>query len=71
VPWSPAAQAGGVEDETTWAALAASDVELIQGYVIARPLPPVELEKFIAAEVDRRTFAGRPIGKHPAAIELS
>jgi diguanylate cyclase (GGDEF)-like protein len=36
--------AEGVEDEITWRRLAAAGCELIQGYVLSRPLPADELE---------------------------
>jgi EAL domain-containing protein (putative c-di-GMP-specific phosphodiesterase class I) len=36
--------AEGVEDEITWRRLATAGCELIQGYVLSRPLPADELE---------------------------
>jgi diguanylate cyclase (GGDEF)-like protein len=36
--------AEGVEDRNTWRRLATAGCELIQGYVLSRPLPPEELE---------------------------
>jgi diguanylate cyclase (GGDEF)-like protein len=37
--------AEGVEDRGTWSRLAAAGCELIQGYVLSRPVPPDELEE--------------------------
>ncbi len=41
--------AEGVEDEQTWDALSALDCELIQGYLLSRPLPAAELEPQLLA----------------------
>jgi diguanylate cyclase (GGDEF)-like protein len=40
--------AEGVENNETWEQLDALGCDLIQGYVLARPLPPRELEKLLA-----------------------
>ncbi|HYV16301.1 MAG TPA: EAL domain-containing protein [Conexibacter sp.] len=42
--------AEGVENQETWDALAASRCELVQGYVLSRPLPARELERLIAPQ---------------------
>jgi EAL domain-containing protein (putative c-di-GMP-specific phosphodiesterase class I) len=39
--------AEGVEDDETWAQLTALGCDLIQGYALARPLPPAELEELL------------------------
>jgi diguanylate cyclase (GGDEF)-like protein len=39
--------AEGVEDDSTWAQLAAMGCELIQGYALARPMPAGELGKLL------------------------
>jgi EAL domain-containing protein (putative c-di-GMP-specific phosphodiesterase class I) len=39
--------AEGVEDEETWTALNGLGCQLIQGYLLSRPLPPDELEKLM------------------------
>ena len=45
--------AEGVEDEETWSALTALGCQLIQGYLLSRPLPAAELEpQLIAHAVD-------------------
>ena len=41
--------AEGVENQETWDALNALDCELIQGYLLSRPLPAGELEQLLAA----------------------
>ena len=41
--------AEGVEDDATWKELAGLGCELIQGFLLARPLPPAELEEFLGA----------------------
>jgi diguanylate cyclase (GGDEF)-like protein len=43
------AVAEGVEDEATWQALCALGCEMIQGYFLARPLPPGDLHAYLAA----------------------
>jgi diguanylate cyclase (GGDEF)-like protein len=42
--------AEGVEDEETWTALNGLGAQLIQGYLLSRPLPADELEKLMALE---------------------
>jgi diguanylate cyclase (GGDEF)-like protein len=42
--------AEGVEDEATWQALDGLGCELIQGYVLSRPLPADELEQVLNAQ---------------------
>jgi diguanylate cyclase (GGDEF)-like protein len=39
--------AEGVEDDETWEQLTAIGCDLIQGYALARPLPPAELEELL------------------------
>jgi diguanylate cyclase (GGDEF)-like protein len=46
--------AEGVEDDATWSSLAEDGCELVQGYVISRPVPAAELEELL-----RRTAAPR------------
>jgi EAL domain-containing protein (putative c-di-GMP-specific phosphodiesterase class I) len=41
--------AEGVEDEATWARLAALGCELIQGYALSRPVPAAELAPLLGA----------------------
>ena len=41
--------AEGVEDEATWEALRELDCDLIQGYLLSRPLPAAELERSCSA----------------------
>jgi diguanylate cyclase (GGDEF)-like protein len=48
--------AEGVEDRNTWRRLATAGCELIQGYVLSRPLPPEELE----ATLRNATLTDRP-----------
>jgi diguanylate cyclase (GGDEF)-like protein len=43
------AVAEGVEDEAAWQALCGLGCEMIQGYYLARPLPPGDLHAFLAA----------------------
>jgi diguanylate cyclase (GGDEF)-like protein len=50
--------AEGVEDEETWDALNALDCELIQGYLLSRPLPAEELEPILAAAGAATAAAG-------------
>ncbi|HWF73324.1 MAG TPA: bifunctional diguanylate cyclase/phosphodiesterase [Solirubrobacteraceae bacterium] len=50
--------AEGVEDEETWQALAGLGCELVQGYVLSRPLPADELEQVLNAQPARP--AGEP-----------
>jgi diguanylate cyclase len=45
--------AEGVEDEATWQALDELGCELIQGYVLSRPLPADELERVLNAQSAR------------------
>ena len=40
--------AEGVEDEATWARLAEMDCDFVQGYVLARPLPPEQFSEWLA-----------------------
>ncbi len=42
--------AEGVEDEATWQALDALGCELVQGYVLGRPVPAAELEQVLNAQ---------------------
>ncbi len=46
--------AEGVEDEATWHALDELGCELIQGYVLSRPLPAEELEQILNAQLLRQ-----------------
>jgi diguanylate cyclase (GGDEF)-like protein len=46
--------AEGVEDERTWAALAALGADEAQGYVLSRPLPPGALRSWLLARGCRR-----------------
>jgi EAL domain-containing protein (putative c-di-GMP-specific phosphodiesterase class I) len=43
------AVAEGVEDEPAWQALCGLGCEMVQGYYLARPLPPGDLHAFLAA----------------------
>jgi diguanylate cyclase (GGDEF)-like protein len=45
--------AEGVEDEPTWAALEALGCELVQGYVLSRPVPAAELEQLLNANTSQ------------------
>jgi EAL domain-containing protein (putative c-di-GMP-specific phosphodiesterase class I) len=49
--------AEGVEDEATWAQLAALGAELVQGYALGRPVPAAELE------LSRPTRAAAPAAR--------
>jgi EAL domain-containing protein (putative c-di-GMP-specific phosphodiesterase class I) len=42
--------AEGVEDEATWQELDKLGCELVQGYVLSRPLPAAELEQILNAQ---------------------
>jgi diguanylate cyclase (GGDEF)-like protein len=41
--------AEGVEDEATWALLAAAGCDLVQGYALSRPLPAGDIERLLGA----------------------
>jgi len=43
--------AEGVEDQMTWDALAALGCDLVQGYLISRPLPAAALQQWFSREV--------------------
>jgi diguanylate cyclase len=62
--------AEGVEDEDTWAVLAELGAEAIQGYVLSRPLPAVQLDAWLAARRDgaiaRCAVPGAPVSTHAA-----
>jgi diguanylate cyclase (GGDEF)-like protein len=49
--------AEGVEDEATWEALRECDCDLIQGYLLSRPLPAAELEPQLHSAAARATPA--------------
>jgi predicted signal transduction protein with EAL and GGDEF domain len=57
--------AEGVEDHQTWDELSALDCELIQGYLISRPVPAADLERQLQAQRDQRLAAG---GATPEAL---
>jgi diguanylate cyclase len=44
--------AEGVEDEETWASLAALGADAIQGYVLSHPLPAAQMDAWLAARRD-------------------
>ena len=50
--------AEGVEDHQTWDELSALDCELIQGYLISRPVPAADLEHQLKAQRDQQPAAG-------------
>jgi diguanylate cyclase (GGDEF)-like protein len=45
--------AEGLEDEETWQALESLDCDLVQGYVLSRPVPGLELERELNAQAVR------------------
>jgi diguanylate cyclase (GGDEF)-like protein len=49
--------AEGVEDRGTMEALRALDCDLIQGYLISRPLPAADIEAQLASQADQRVSA--------------
>ena len=49
--------AEGVEDAATWDALRALDCDLIQGYLLGRPVPAAELTAQLAGDEDRPAAA--------------
>ena len=49
--------AEGVEDDESWARLAALGCELVQGYVLSRPVPAAEVPGLLAR-------SGEPAGDH-------
>ena len=61
--------AEGVEDEATWALLAALGADAIQGYGLCRPLPAAQLDAWLAARRDggvaRCAVPGTPSSTHP------
>jgi EAL domain-containing protein (putative c-di-GMP-specific phosphodiesterase class I) len=46
--------AEGVEDEQTWAELRPLGGDVVQGYVLSRPLPPAAADEFVADRGARR-----------------
>ena len=42
--------AEGLEDEQTWQALDGLDCDLVQGYILSRPVPGAELEQQLNAQ---------------------
>ena len=55
--------AEGVEDEETWTALNGLGCQLIQGFLLSRPLPPGELEKLLPLVTEQPN--GRPVRASP------
>jgi diguanylate cyclase (GGDEF)-like protein len=60
--------AEGVEDEETWALLAELGADAIQGFVLSRPLPPAQLDAWLATRRDgaiaRCAVPGTPASTH-------
>jgi diguanylate cyclase (GGDEF)-like protein len=60
--------AEGVEDDETWALLAALGADAIQGYVLSRPLPAAQIDAWLAARRDgaiaRCAVPGTPSSTH-------
>jgi diguanylate cyclase len=50
--------AEGVEDHQTWDELSVLDCELIQGYLISRPVPAADLEHQLKAQRDQQLASG-------------
>ncbi|MGH2894049.1 MAG: EAL domain-containing protein, partial [Solirubrobacteraceae bacterium] len=50
--------AEGVEDRWTWDALRVLDCDLIQGYLISRPLPAADIESQLESQSRQRLTTG-------------
>jgi len=55
--------AEGVEDDETWTRLADLGCDAIQGYVLSRPLPPSQIDAWLAARRDGAVARCRPPGE--------
>jgi EAL domain-containing protein (putative c-di-GMP-specific phosphodiesterase class I) len=53
--------AEGVEDQMTWDALAALGCDLVQGYLISRPLPAAALQQWFGSTVGTMSLLGRGV----------
>jgi diguanylate cyclase (GGDEF)-like protein len=63
--------AEGVEDEQTWEALNTMGCDLIQGYVLSRPVPASELEQPLNADAVQPNIESRPAltPRHEAGVQ--
>ena len=51
--------AEGVEDQATWDALAALGCDIVQGYLLSRPIPPADLTQWMSESTwGKRTLGG-------------
>src|SRR5581483_3877858 len=57
--------AEGVEDEQTWTLLADLGCDAIQGFVLSRPLPPAQLEAWLAPRREGSIARCTPPGQEP------
>ena len=60
--------AEGVEDHETWSWLADNNCDVIQGYVLTRPLPAREFEAWLAAHEADRAVLPTPVASAPVAL---
>jgi diguanylate cyclase (GGDEF)-like protein len=61
--------AEGVEDEETWTLLADLGCDAIQGFVLSRPLPPAQLEAWLAPRREGSIARCTPPGQEPLPAE--
>jgi diguanylate cyclase len=62
--------AEGVEDEQTWSALTKLGCELIQGYLVSRPVPPSELGRQLDAQRETQMRRDRVGAEADPFIEI-
>jgi EAL domain-containing protein (putative c-di-GMP-specific phosphodiesterase class I) len=62
--------AEGVEDAVTWQALCALECELVQGYLLSRPVPADELTRLLAEHGHDRS-AAPPAERHGAVMAVT
>ena len=58
--------AEGVEDQNTWDALATLECDLVQGYLISRPLPAADLQQWFGSTAGKMRLS---MAKLPNAIQ--